>query len=228
MIEHCFATRDQASIEAAGRISAAIARRTSAQDRVAVVVSGGSTPTRCFVELAATEIDWAQIDVYLSDERWVPADHHCSNEKLVNENLLSACAREATLHGAYREGLPIRQRCSEIDADLRQLSFPFASVLLGMGTDGHFASLFPDLDELTAATKLDGETLCIPVFTDASSYPRISLTLSALCRSDEIILLIFGDEKWQTLDRARRSDDACPVSRLLLQDLTPVHVFWAP
>ena len=84
------------------------------------------------------------------------------------------------------------------------------------------------IPQLELTEKPDGEALCIPVHTEASDYSRISLTLSALCRSDEVILLIFGDEKWQMLERARQSIDAFPVSRLLQQDRAPVYVFWAP
>lgn len=228
MIEHRFKTREQASIKAAEHISAAIERSLNGQNRASIVVSGGRSPVRCYAELAATTINWSQVDVFLSDERWVVADHPASNEKLVVDNLRCGAAQDLRLHGVYREGVSIEQRCTQIETGIRQLPSPFASVLLGMGSDGHFASLFPDFDGLGESLELNAERFCVPVHTAASEYPRFSLTLSALCHSNDIVLLIFGDKKWQTYDRARNSADAYPVSRLLLQDQTPLHVYWAP
>jgi 6-phosphogluconolactonase len=228
VIEHRFKTREQASIKVAEHISAAIERSLDGQTRASVVVSGGTSPVRCYAELSTTKINWSQIDVFLSDERWVAADHPASNEKLVVDNLRCGAAQDLRLHGVYRKGVLIEQRCTEIEADLHRLHSPFASVLLGMGSDGHFASLFPDLEGLGESLELNAERFCVPVRTAASEYPRISLTLSALCHSNDIVLLMFGDEKWQTYNRARNSADAYPVSRLLLQDQTPLHVYWAP
>lgn len=228
MIEHRFKTREQASVKAAEHISAAIERSLKGQNRASIVVSGGRSPVRCYAELAATKINWSQVDVFLSDERWVAADNPASNEKLVVDNLRCGAAQDLRLHGVYREAVSIEQRCTQIEASIRQLPSPFASVLLGLGSDGHFASLFPDLEGLDESLQLNAKTLCVPVRTAASEYPRVSLTLSALCHSNDIVLLMFGDEKWQTFDRARNSADAYPVSQLLLQDQTPLHVYWSP
>ena len=227
MTEHRFETREQASIKAAEHILAALKRRIDAHQSTAMVVSGGTTPVICFATLAAAELNWSQVQVFLSDERWVASEHPDSNEKLVRDSLLTGAAKNATFRAVYRQGIPIEQGCRELEEDIRLLPSPFACVLLGMGNDGHFASLFPDFSNLTASLDPQGEQLCVPVHTAASPHPRVSLTLSALCRSDEIILLIFGEEKWQTLEKARLSDDAYPVSRLLLQNRTPVHIFWA-
>jgi 6-phosphogluconolactonase len=100
--------------------------------------------------------------------------------------------------------------------------------LLGMGEDGHFASLFPDADNLQEGLDVDSPQLCIPVHTAASPHPRASLTLSALSRADEIILLIFGDAKRDVYEAASKSTNGSPVSHLLRQKRAPVHVYWAP
>jgi len=227
MSEYRFATREQASIAVAERILAALKRQLDANDAASMVVSGGTTPAHCLSRLAMENIDWSKVTVFLSDERWVPRDHADSNEKMINDNLCSARAKAAALQPVYREDASVEQRCREIDADLRGLANPLASVLLGMGVDGHFASLFPDFDELAASLEADGEQFCVPVRSEASAHSRLSLTLSALCHSEEILLLIFGEDKWQTLERARRAEGALPVSNLLLQTRTPVRVFWA-
>lgn len=228
MIENRFETREQASLHVAERMSTALKRQIDSRDSAYMVVSGGTTPAACFSRLASAGINWARVRLFLSDERWVPPEHDDSNEKLVIDSLQSAAAKAASLYRVYSEVTPIERRCQEIEQDLRQLPFPFACVLLGMGVDGHFASLFPDDDAHSSGLEPDGEQLCKPVFTAASPHPRVSLTLSALCRSEEILLLMFGEEKWRTLENAKRTHEVYPVSRLLSQTRTPVHVFWAP
>mgnify|MGYP001820537617 FL=1 len=191
-------------------------------------MSGGTSPAGVFAELAKTTLNWPGVHVILSDERWVPPEHEDSNEKLVRETLLAGEAQDASLLPVYRPDVTIEERCSEIGEELLQAPFPFACALLGMGEDGHFASLFPDAENLQEGLDVDSRQLCIPVQTAASPHPRVSLTLSALSRSDEIVLLIFGDAKRDVYEAARTSTNGTPVSHLLRQKRAPVHVYWAP
>jgi 6-phosphogluconolactonase len=227
-MEHIFETREQASIAAAQRIGEALDRRLEGQGEASLVVSGGTSPAGVFAELAKTALPWSGVHVILSDERWVPPDHEDSNERLVRETLLAGEAKGATLLPVFRQGTTIEERCSEINEELLLAPFPFACALLGMGEDGHFASLFPDAENLQEGLDVDSRQLCIPVQTAASPHPRVSLTLSALSRSDEIVLLIFGDAKRDVYEAARISTNGSPVSHLLRQKRAPVHVCWAP
>ena len=227
-VENLFDSRDEASIAVAGHISRALARRLDAQGEASVVVSGGTSPAGVFAELARTKLAWSDVHVILSDERWVPADHADSNERLVRETLLTGEARDASLLPVYRAGVDIGRRCEELNDELRLAPFPFACALLGMGEDGHFASLFPDAGNLAEGLDVDSRRLCIPVDTAASPHPRVSLTLSALSRSDEILLLIFGDAKREVYETAKRDANGYPASHLLRQKRAPVHLYWAP
>ena len=227
-LEYIFETREQASIAAAQRIGEALARRLDGQGEASVVVSGGTSPAGVFRELSRTVLPWSDIHVVLSDERWVRPDHEDSNEKLVRETLLVGEAQNASLLRVYRQDVTIDERCGEINEELLQAPFPFACTLLGMGEDGHFASLFPDADNLQEGLDVDSRQLCIPVQTAASPHPRVSLTLSALSRSDEIVLLIFGDAKRDVYETAKTSANGLPVSHLLRQKRAPVYVYWAP
>jgi 6-phosphogluconolactonase len=227
-MENIFGNREEAARAAADRISEALQRRLEAQGTASVVVSGGTSPVGVFAELARKALAWSDVHVILSDERWVPADHEDSNEKLVRETLLSGEARDATLLPVYKAGVTIEERCAELNDELRLAPFPFASALLGMGEDGHFASLFPDADNLREGLDVDSNELCIPVKTAASPHPRVSLTLSALSRSDEILLLIFGDAKREIYETAKNDANGYPVSHLLREKRAPVHVYWAP
>jgi 6-phosphogluconolactonase len=227
-MDHIFETREEAAMAAAQRIGEALLRRLDGQGEASLVVSGGTSPAGVFAELAKTTLPWSDVHVILSDERWVPPEHEDSNEKLVRETLLVGEAQDASLLPVYRPDVTIQERCSEISEELLQAPFPFACALLGMGEDGHFASLFPDAENLQEGLDVDSRQLCVPVQTAASPYPRVSLTLSALSRSDEIVLLIFGDAKRDVYETAKTSTNGNPVSHLLRQKRAPVHVYWAP
>lgn len=226
--ENFFESREEASIAAAQEIGQRLAARLKLQPGASLVVSGGTTPARCFGELAQSGLDWPRVHVLLSDERWVPPDDEASNERLVRETLLQEQAASARLLSVYSSSTSITQRCDEIDRQVRVGPFPFACALLGMGADGHFASLFPDAANLGEGLDVDAERLCIPVETAASPHPRVSLTLAALARSDSIVLLMFGDEKREVYEQAKLKGSRLPVAHLLRQKRAPVHVYWAP
>lgn len=227
-MEFKFDSREAASVAAVDRAVAALERRLDGQGEASVVVSGGSTPVDFLRGLATRPLDWEHVHVLPSDERWVGTDHDDSNESMIRRTLLNGPAADAKLHGLYSADMTVDERCEDVGKSFKTLPFPFAFVLLGMGADGHFASLFPDAENLAAGLDPENTSLCIAVRTAASPHARISLTLSALARSDEIVLLIFGEDKQQTLDAAMANGDTLPVSRLLRQKRAPVRVFWAP
>jgi len=225
---HEFPQRETASIAAATCLAARLRSRLQTDASANLVISGGSTPVACFRALAEITLDWERVGIFLSDERWVDPEAAESNERLARENLLSGIAAKARLHGVYAEGVSLEARCAQIDQTIRDLPAGFAASLLGMGSDGHFASLFPDAENLRQGLDLNNPASCIPVSTAASDLPRVSLTLSALARSDEILLLAFGREKRRVFEAAERSPDKYPVSSLLRLEQPPVSIYWAP
>ncbi len=172
------------------------------------MVSGGSTPLLCFEALSSTPISWSNIDVFLTDERDVPTDHPASNERMLREKLMVNFANKCAF-------VPLSTRDTQPHNRL-------ACVLVGMGEDGHFASLFPDSPQL--AEGLSSSACAIHVSTPSSEYPRISATLSTLTNSDLIVLLIFGEKKRRIVE----SPDGYPVAELLRQTRTNVEIIWAP
>lgn len=226
MNEHFFESRLEASEGAAKRIAELLVNRLENQARASIIVSGGTTPGQCLAALAKTPLDWQRVQVALSDERWVPADHEDSNEKLVRESLLVDEAATAELLPVYAAGVSPEKRCEALENPLPAL--PFSCALIGMGADGHFASLFPDAEQLESGLDVESSHLYIPVTTKASPHPRISMTLAGISRSDEIALLFFGEEKLDVYKKALESTNGFPVSRLLRQKRAPVRLFWAP
>jgi 6-phosphogluconolactonase len=223
-----FPDRASASVAAAGIMAESIRARLAARGRCAIVVSGGTSPGPCFDHLARMPLDWAQVTVVPSDERWVPPGHPDSNERLIRERLLVGNASGGRLLAMFRAGLEIDEAVARINRDLDALDRPFASVLLGMGEDGHFASLFPDFTGLTQALDPDDDRSCLAVTTAGSPYARISLSLSALLDSNGVLLLMYGTAKRRVFEAAAAGDSRYPVASLLRQQHRPMTVFWAP
>lgn len=226
MSEHIFETRLEASTAVAQRMAELLSNRLDNHSEASIVVSGGTSPQQVMDALSKTPLDWHRVQVVLSDDRWVPPDHEDSNERLARETLLVGEAAAAQLLPVYAEGISPDERCDELQSPLPAL--PFSCALIGMGTDGHFASLFPDAANLESGLDVDSGRLYVPVNTAASEHARVSMTLAGISRSDEIALLIFGDDKFNVYKRAIEMANGYPVSSLLRQKRAPVRVFWAP
>ena len=218
--------RTAASHAAADLISSCIKKQLKTENRAGIVVSGGSTPGECFDVLSRKLLPWSDVTIIPSDERWVDATHADSNERLIRSRLRQNLASDARILPLYRPDRSAETAVRRLDSDLRDL-LPFASVLLGMGEDGHFASLFPDFDDLATALNPDNAKLCTPVKTAASPYQRMSLTLAALRQTQHTALLIFGETKRQVFEQAINGEGDYPIEQLLKQLQNPLTIFWA-
>jgi 6-phosphogluconolactonase len=221
-----FDDRDAASAAAAERMAGLVRAQLSRGDQAIFVVSGGTTPAKCFDSLSSYSLDWSKVQVALSDERWVPDDHADSNERMLREALLRNEAAAASVLSIYQDNLSVDERCDALQSQLPAAGF--ACAMVGMGTDGHFASLFPDADSLQDGLNADNSRFYMPVRTTASPHPRISITLGALLKSAEILLLMFGMEKLSVFEKAQAGDDSYPIAALLAQQTVPVELYWAP
>ena len=200
-----FATRQKAAANLAQRIKRALLFELEQSERATLVLSGGSSPVECFRILSTIGLPWHRIDVTLSDERNVPATHAASNEKLLRENLIRSKASGATF-------TPLQEGIGRL--------LPSACSLIGMGEDGHFASLFPDSPELT--TGLTSDTDIVWVTTPSSPYSRTSMTLRSITTTRALCLLVFGEIKRELL----KSPQTYAINHLL--EAMPVEIFWAP
>ncbi|HEY7851697.1 MAG TPA: 6-phosphogluconolactonase [Caulobacteraceae bacterium] len=220
-----FPTRDDLADAAAQAVADALAGpgpRT-------LVAAGGSTPGPVYDRLAGRDLSWEGVTVTLTDERWVDPGSDQSNEGLIRRRLMvdkAAVARFLALKGAGAT--------PDVDAAVadRALSgaLPAAVVLLGMGDDGHVASLFPGIPELAIGLDLDGPRRVIAVARAGLEpfVPRISLTAHALVDTGAVILLISGPAKRAVIERIGADPPyAPPVATILRQDRTPVRILWA-
>ncbi|RZV37056.1 MAG: 6-phosphogluconolactonase [Chromatiales bacterium] len=225
---HEYETRADAAIAAGKRMINALHRRLEIDASAAIIVSGGTTPGPVYSYMAHKQLDWHRVHVLLSDERWVPADHPESNEKMLRDALARSRASYAQIARYFDAAGSLDDRCVRLEKEFADLPLPFTSALLGMGSDGHFASLFPDAANLQASLDLESPRNFVAVDTASSPHRRLSMTLPALLRSDEILLLISGADKRAVLEQAATPDSDLPIAHLLRQSRTPVDVFWAP
>jgi 6-phosphogluconolactonase len=219
MIE-VFPTAAAAADAAAFGVAQALSKGLKTHGRAGLVATGGRSPGPVYDRLSrAVGFDWARVVVTLSDERCVGPDDPASNARPVRERLLVGEAAKAHLLPLWPEPEP---------AALSAL-VPFDAVMLGMGEDGHVASLIPGDPGLAAALDPGAENLTVSVPAGLGNPPlaRISLTMAALLRSRAIFLLIAGDAKREVLARAE-AGAALPVRPLLAQARVPVRVLWSP
>ncbi|MDY0873484.1 6-phosphogluconolactonase [Dongia rigui] len=199
----------------------------SAHGSAILIVPGGTTPVAVFEHLAATPFAWDKVTVVPCDERWVGIEHPDSNEGLIRRHLLQGEASAAGVLGLYRQTATPAEAVDAVAAALAKLPRPFSSVFLGMGEDGHFASLFPGRQQTPAALDLNNKADIMVLPEPAKGHPRIGLTLSALVDCSHVLLAVTGAEKRIVLDRAMAdiNADTYPIAALLRQTRTPVDIF---
>jgi 6-phosphogluconolactonase len=195
-----------------------------------LVVPGGHTPVPLFERLSSATLDWQSVWVTLTDERWVDSQSSASNERLVREHLLRNAAADAQFTGLKTREPDPHSAAIACWSRVAELPRPFDYVLLGMGDDGHIASLFPDSPGLATALDLSQPPGCVGMTAPAAPRTRMTLNLRALLDARRIGVLITGQSKWTTLERARARGPAVdmPVRALLTQQNVPVTVWWAP
>ncbi|NUH64185.1 6-phosphogluconolactonase [Sulfitobacter sp. S0837] len=217
-----YADREMLVMNVANRLAGKLKSALSGNERATFAVPGGSTPGPIFEMLSATDIDWARVDVLLTDERWVGEDDERSNARLVKERLLTGHAAAAHFVPFYREGLSPGEGAEEVAPTLAPY-LPLSVALMGMGDDMHTASLFPGDPSLPAALAPDAPLLC-PVYPESQSTARVTLPAHVLNGALNKHLVIFGAEKRAALKRAESlNPDEAPIAALLDE----LEVYWA-
>lgn len=212
----------------ADEVSDRLRQSIQKQGQGSLVLSGGRTPMGFFHQLSQQVLDWSKVTVTLADERWVNADHKDSNEKLVKENLLineAYCAKFLSLKNSAETAVSGE---AELEAQLSKYG-QFTVVILGMGDDGHTASLFPGADALSAGLALNSGRSCIAVTPTEAPHERISMTLPRLLNTERLIVHISGQNKQKVLDQANAGNNVeeLPIRAILQQTQVPATVFWA-
>ena len=213
----------------AQRLAAAIALRGVA----VLCVSGGKSPIALFEALRVQPIDWSRVRVTLTDERCVTCTHPDSNASLVRQHLLqdrASAAQFVPLVAEAHEPLPSPDVLARAASLALQAAGRVDVLVLGMGADGHTASLFPEAANLDDALDLNNPQACVAIelaHPPANApYARVTQTLAQLLRARHIVLPLSGADKLATLRLARLSiSNQYPISHVLHQTLTPVALW---
>jgi 6-phosphogluconolactonase len=213
-----------------GEVKVDLEEAIAARGAASLVVSGGRTPAKLFQHLRNEKLDWSKVWVTLADERWVETAADASNERLVRETLLTGAAAAAHFVGLKNPAPTPEQGADWCNRALTRVPRPFDVVLLGMGDDGHTASLFPGSLALARALDRAAAPGCVAINALTAPHARISLNLAALLDARRVVLHIEGDAKWQVYQRARTPGAGAelPVRAVLQQKEVPVDVYWAP
>lgn len=212
----------------ADEVSDRLRKSIQDQGQASLVLSGGRTPMGFFHQLSQQVLNWSKVTVTLADERWVDNDHNDSNEKLVKENLLINEAYSAKFLSLKNSAETAVAGEAELEAELSKYG-QFTVVILGMGDDGHTASLFPGAEALPAGLALDSGRSCIAVTPTTAPHERISMTLPRLLNTERLIVHISGQNKQKVLEQANAGDNVeeLPIRAILQQTQVPATVFWA-
>ena len=206
---------DAAAHAVADTLGEALRQRGAA----ALVATGGRSPGPVYDRLARMQLAWARVSVTLSDDRCVDAGAPDSNASLVRDRLLRGPAAAARF-------LPLWPAEPETLATIAALR-PFDAVILGMGEDGHIASLIPGDPGLPDGLATTDLTRAVPAGFGSPPIARLTLTLHAILDARAIFLLIAGEAKREVLRRVQAGEDL-PVGRLISQARAPVRIFWQP
>ena len=200
-------------MDLADKLASELSSALRANDTASLAVPGGTTPGPIFDSLCAVDLDWARVQVMLTDERWVPETSERSNTRLLRERLLTDRAAAATYLPLYADAPTPEEKLPELAANLSP-ALPLSVALLGMGADMHTASIFPGADQLDLA--LHGSDRLVAMRAPGAPEPRITLSAAVLNAAMSRHIVIVGAEKRAALEKARHlSPEEAPVAAVL-------------
>ncbi|KTB91728.1 6-phosphogluconolactonase [Pseudomonas syringae ICMP 11293] len=226
LVAHDFDTAQQLADALAQTVAERLKQAISENGLATLVVSGGRSPVAFFQRLAAQPLEWSKVVISLADERFVPTEHADSNAGLLHRHLLQGPVAKAKFLGLYSVASSVEEAAQAADQALAELP-PIDVLILGMGDDGHTASLFPNSPNLSEALDLQGERRCLPMLAPSVPHQRLTLTRRLLASARSPILSVSGQAKLDTLRTALEGDDLAemPVRAFLNPSL---EIYWCP
>ncbi|MDQ1511018.1 MAG: 6-phosphogluconolactonase [Actinomycetota bacterium] len=186
-------------------VAASFAELVLERQPKSIALSGAWLARDCYSALRGAELDWSSIEVFFGDERFVPIDSPDSNEGQARRVLLDHVAPRA-VHSMYAN-LALADAANAYDALIRRLP-PIDLIHLGVGPDGHTASLFPHTDALGETTRF-----VVPNADAVHPHPRLTFTFAAIARSPLVVVAVSGSEKREAIARIRAGEDL-PAARI--------------
>lgn len=226
VLAHSLPGPEQLAQTLAERVAGALDYAVTTHGSASLVVSGGRSPIAFFEALSRCALDWSKVQISLADERWVDSDHPDSNEGLLRRHLLRNAAAAARLLGLFQPADSLEEAARLAGLGLQRLKQPIDVLVLGMGNDGHTASLFPGSPLLSQGLDAEGAQACLPMQAPSEPRQRISMTYSLLASARVQCLSIQGSEKLETLRQAMQAEPAQMPIRAFLH--APLEIYWCP
>ncbi|MBY0379855.1 MAG: 6-phosphogluconolactonase, partial [Burkholderiales bacterium] len=209
---YCFRSQNEQITEFINKLQAQIQAQLKHKDEIVIAFSGGKSPIALFEQLGNTELAWNKITITLVDERIVDNDSSESNEHLIKTYLLKNKAKDAQFIGLVDMRLSNTQMVDIANKNLPNIDI----AILGMGEDGHTASIFSDCKELYQAIDLTTNNRYINTNPISAEYSRITLTLKAICDIPLVYIMINGGLKLKVLNEALKGNNTnYPISYVL-------------
>lgn len=224
-----FQTREALDAELSDKVANALSEAIAQKGRASLAVSGGSTPKGFFKALSLKPLAWEKVTITLADERWVDYDSSDSNTRLVHENLLQNNAKAATFFHLKQGDALSEETLATLNVAAQNDLLPLDVLILGMGEDGHTASLFPCSDQIATGLSLDNPNVLMKVEPKTAPHQRITFSFASLIQSKNIILHISGPAKKDVLNKALAGTDdfEMPIRAFLNHPSLNTQVYWA-
>ena len=220
---------DEMADAVAGDIAFIIESALDARGEALIAIPGGTTPLPIYKKLAAAKLNWKKVTIVPTDDRLVPMTDEQSNVRGIAMAFLPTGARVFPITSDITD---YKLAGNSANAKLSELKFPLDLVWLGMGKDGHTASLFtgPDLDDALNAPKGRHAVGVMPdPLPSEAPFPRVTLTRSAILSARTVLITITGKDKKQMLEGAIADGQSSklPIGRLLAEAEQPIDIHWA-
>lgn len=213
----------------AGDIGFIVESAVDARDEALIALPGGATPAPVFAKLAKAKLPWKKVTIIPTDDRLVAVDSPLSNVAAIARHFLPLGARVLPIGS---ENADYRAAGRAADARLADLHWPPDLVWLGVGEDGHTASMFPgpDLDDALSGPKTRRALGLMPDPLPADApVPRVTLTRAAILEARALVVVLTGDDKRKLLERAIKDGplSSVPIGRVLAEAEQPIDIHWA-
>lgn len=224
-----FNSTEQLDAALANKVAELLKQAVNKKGKASIALSGGSTPKGFFKALSKKELPWDKITVTLADERWVNIDSDASNTRLIHENLLQDKAKEAQFFHLKQGEELSPETLAELNSAAKSSILPLDILILGMGEDGHTASIFPCSEQLQQALKVPNDDALMKTEPKTAPHQRITFTFANLMKSENTFLHISGRAKKQVLDKALSDTDtsSMPIRAFLQHPDINTQVYWA-
>jgi 6-phosphogluconolactonase len=221
---------DEMADAVAGDIGFIVESAIDARGDALLALPGGSTPQPIYAKLAAAALPWKKVTIIPGDERLVPMQDELSNVRGIAQSFLPVGARVIPVTGDIAD---YKLAGNSADARLQDLRWPPDLVWLGMGNDGHTASIFngPDLDDALNAPKARRMVGVMPdPLPTEAPVPRVTLTRAAILSARTLLITLRGQEKRELLEQAIEAGHSSklPIGRVLAEAEQPIDIHWAP